>query len=158
VNVLAKQRHWGPLLTPLRDVEGVIGSGIWDHQGTLLAEDLPDLWGRDVLHEVGVRIAHLHEAFGGDATQFGGTTLVFAQHKLQLKPFGGVTVGVLMAADANVAALQMALNIAGRHLTLDTPVGAAPVRGSRASQPELGAAPQPSPAGVRLYRGQRVTD
>jgi hypothetical protein len=157
VNVLAKQRQWRASLTPLRDVEGVIGSGVWDHQGTLLAEDLPDLWGRDVLHEVGVRIAHLHEAFGGDATQLGGTTLVFAQHKLQLQPFGGVTVGVLMAAETNLPALQMALNIALRHLTLVTPVRAAAPRASRASQPDLVGEPQPSP-GVRLYRGQPVSD
>jgi hypothetical protein len=154
VSVLGKQKQWGSLLTPLRDVEGVIGSGVWDHQGNLLAEDLPDLWGRDVLHEVGVRIAHLHEAFGGDATEFGGTTLVFSQHKLQLKPFGGVTIGVLMAADANFAALQMALNLAGRHLMFE-PARSSTPRASRASKPEFAADAEP---GVRLYRGQRVTD
>jgi hypothetical protein len=157
VSVLAKQKQWGSLLTPLRDVEGVIGSGVWDHQGNLLAEDLPDLWGRDVLHEVGVRIVHLHEAFGGHTDAFGGTTLVFAQHKLQLKPFGGITVGVLMATETNVSALQMALNIVGRHLTFE-PAGRFPTpRGSRPSQPDLAADAEPSP-GVRLYRGQRVTD
>jgi len=128
VSVLVKQKQWGPLLTPLRDVEGVIGSGVWDHQGNLMAEDLPDLWGRDVLQEVGVRIVHLHDAFGGNGDDFGGTTLVFAQHKLQLKPFGGITVGVLLAAEANVAALQMALNIAGRHLTSE-PEGRFSTRG-----------------------------
>jgi hypothetical protein len=147
VSVLAKQKQWGSLLTPLRDVEGVIGSGVWNHQGNLLAEDLPDLWGRDVLQEVGVRIVHLHDAFGGHPDEFGGTTLVFAQHKLQLKPFGGVTVGVLMAAEANVAALQMALNIVGRHL----------MSGSLALQPEVADGAPPGP-GVRLYRGQRVTE
>jgi len=157
VSVLAKQKQWGPLLTPLRDVEGVIGSGVWDHQGNLLAEDLPDLWGRDVLQEVGVRIVHLHEAFGGNSAEFGGTTLVFAQHKLQLKPFGGVTVGVLMAAETNVAALQMALNIAGRHLTLEPAARFPTPRGSRALQPEL-ADDAPLGPGVRLYRGQRVTE
>jgi hypothetical protein len=158
VNVLAKQKQWGVVLTPLRDVEGVIGSGIWDQQGNLVAEDLPDLWGREVLHEVGVRIAHLHEAFGGEAGQFGGTTLVFAQHKLQLKPFGAVTVGVLMSAEANVAALQMALNIAGRHLTVEGAGRLSAMRGGRASQPpEPGSEAQPG-GSVRVYRGQRVTD
>jgi hypothetical protein len=157
VSVLAKQKQWGSLLVPLRDIQGVIGSGLWDPEGNLLAEDLPDLWGRDVLHEVGVRIAHLHEAFGGDANDFGGTTLVFAHHKLQLKPFGGVTVGVLMAAETNVAALQMALNMAGRHLTFEPDDRFSRPRGGRSSQPELAGDPQPSP-GVRLYRGQRVTD
>lgn len=157
MSVLTKQRPWGPLLTPLRDVAGVIGSAVWDHRGNLLAEDLPDLWGRDVMYEVGLRVAHLHEAFGGDATELGGTTLVFTQHKLQLKPFGGVTVGVLMAIDTNVAALQMALNITGRHLMSDPAARASTTYGDRASQPTLATDPAPSP-NVRLYRGQRVAD
>jgi hypothetical protein len=144
-------------LKPLRDVEGVIGAALWDSAGQLLAQDLPDIWGPDVLREVGVRLAYLYHSFGGDAGQFSGTTLVFAEHKLQLRPYGAAIIGVLLSTDANVSALQMALNIAVRQLGHEAQVRAFAGAGERGSQPPDAPLAQPPP-GVRLYRGQRLPE
>jgi hypothetical protein len=152
VNSPNKQRHLVAVLRPLRDVEGVIGSALWDRAGNLLAHDLPELWGVDLLREVGARIAHLLEAFDSDSRQFGGTTLVFAQHKLQLKPFSTAIVGVLLSSEANAMALQMALTIAGRHLSAEPQARFA--GSQRASEPPE--APQTFEG--RLYRGQRLPE
>jgi predicted regulator of Ras-like GTPase activity (Roadblock/LC7/MglB family) len=161
--MLGKNKPLIAVLKPLRDVEGVIGAALWDSGGNLLAQDFPDLWGPDALREVGVRVAYLFHSFGGEAGQFSDTTLVFADHKLQLRPFGTTIIGVLLAGDGNVSALQMALNIAVRQLGQEAQAHAHSARDPRSphdphsSYDHTSSAAQ-APSGGRLYRGQRLPE
>lgn len=165
MNFRTRSKRLLAVIKPLRDVDGVLGAVVWDTGGNLLVHEMPELWGVEVLREVGVRVAYLCASFNGEPGQFAGTALVFAEHRLQLRVFGSIVIGVLMAADANASALQMALHIAGRQLNHDG-IGRAPVAPphvppspdppldpSEASAGEAVAGP-----GVRVYRGQRISE
>jgi hypothetical protein len=158
---LLRSRRVHAALKPLRDIDGVLGAVVWDTGGNLLAHDVPEPWGPDVLREVGVRVAYLCASFSGEPGQFAGTVLVFADHRLQLRVFGALVIGVMMSSDANVSALQMALHIAGRHLPDSLGRGAALLAEPSASHPTQNEAPDSADApsgGVRLYRGQRLSE
>lgn len=149
MSLIGRHRRVLAALRPLRDVNGVLGAVVWDTGGNLLARDMPEAWGPDVLREVGVRVAYLCASFSGEPGQFAGTVLVFADHRLQLRVFGTLVIGVLMVTEANMSALQMALHIAGRQL------GAESLSRVPDHQPDSDSS---SGRGVRVYRGQRLPE
>lgn len=162
MSLIGRHRRVLAALKPLRDVTGVLGAVVWDTGGNLLAHDVPESWGADVLREVGVRVAYLCASFGGEPGQFAGTVLAFAEHRLQLRVFGTVVIGVLMSTDANTSALQMALHIAGRQLSGESlsrvPARTAPSDTAGDSAPDSDSPDSAQGHGVRLYRGQRLPE
>jgi predicted regulator of Ras-like GTPase activity (Roadblock/LC7/MglB family) len=151
------------LLRSLRDVEGVVGSLVWEKSGEVLFRDLPLDHG--VLEEIGRRIARIYEAFSGAGEELDTATLVYAGYKLHLREIDSAFIAVLAQPRVNEPALKMALHVVGRglHAELDRipppPPGAvsqqqtAPMAASNARAPDSVHALR-----VRLQRVKRVPD
>ncbi len=151
------------LLRSLRDVEGVVGSLVWEKSGEVLFRDLPLDHG--VLEEIGHRIARIYEAFSGAGEELDTATLVFAGYKLHLREIDSAFVAVLAQPRVNEPALKMALNVVARGLHAELDGTALAPTGAVSQQ-------QPVPAGptkvrtpdsvsalrVRLQRVKRVPD
>jgi hypothetical protein len=127
-------------LRTLRDIEGVLGSFIVGDRGELLGRDVTAACGSEVLALVGGRLQQLCAAFvsadvGGP---FESTTLYFPQYKLHIRALGNRFIVAIGAAEVNLPALKMAMNMLGRQLMNDL---ADPSMHTRASQePPLPAA------------------
>lgn len=102
------------LLRSLRDVEGVIGSFVWDKREGLLVRDLPGYIDSALLTEVGPRIERIYEAFHGAGDELDGATLSYAEYKLHLRELEPAFIAVLSGPRVNVPTLKMAMHVVGR--------------------------------------------
>ena len=146
-----------PKLQALRDIEGVLGSFAIGERGEVLARDVTAACGSEVLALVGGRLSQLCDAFvnadiGGP---FESTTLHFAQYKLHIRALGGMFLVAVVAADVNLPALKMAMNMLARQLVqalAATDPAPDPHAAAEASAP-VQRTSQPPP---RSYRGTRI--
>lgn len=103
-------------LGPLRDLPHVQGCFVVSDMGRLLARDLSPLFGDDTLAEVAPRALRLCETFSNGDEELRACTLRFADHVVMLRPMRDGILCVLAAAEVNVLALKMGLNLAIRRL------------------------------------------
>jgi predicted regulator of Ras-like GTPase activity (Roadblock/LC7/MglB family) len=141
------------LLRSLRDVEGVVGSLVWDKSGVVLYRDLP--LDNGVIEEIGQRIARIYEAFSGAGDELDAATLVFAGHKLHLREIDSAFIAVLSQPRVNEPALKMALHVVGRglHAELERIAPAPTVIVSRA--PTVTVSPAPVQATATKAQSER---
>jgi predicted regulator of Ras-like GTPase activity (Roadblock/LC7/MglB family) len=103
-------------LAPLRDLPHVQGCFVVSDMGRLLARDLSALFGDDILAEVAPRALRLCETFSHGNEELRGCTLRFSDHLVLLRPMRDGVLCVLAAAEVNVLALRMGLNLTVRRL------------------------------------------
>ena len=107
-----------PMLAPLRDVAGVLGSFAIDRAGAILATDLPPLLDTEMLREVGPRLLRLEEtlASGGKGPEL--VVLRFDQQRIVIRFLSNGALGVLTTQAVNSVMLKMALTLTARRFDL----------------------------------------
>ena len=145
----------GLRLRALRDIEGVLGSFLIGERGELLGRDVPAACGPQVLQLIGGKLQQLCDAFVSASVggPFESTTLCFPQYKLQVRALGGAFLAAVLAADVNLPALKMAMNMLARQLVQEI-ARLAPIADSSYELPRHSARPEPAP---RSYRGRPVS-
>lgn len=103
-------------LRTLQDVQGIVGSCLFQGGGEMLAQDLPSFFGT-AAEEVGPRIARLHDAAALADGRVSHFVIRYGQHKLSSRPLDGAILAVLSQTDVNMPALRMAMNLVARKLT-----------------------------------------
>jgi hypothetical protein len=103
-----------PMLAPLRDVAGVLGSFAVDRAGTLLATDLPALLDTEMLREVGPRLLRLEETLASDGKGPDSVVLRFDQQRIVIRFLPNGVLGVLATHAVNAVMLKMALTLTAR--------------------------------------------
>jgi len=103
-----------PLLAPLRDVAGVLGSFAIDRTGAITATDLPPLLDTDMLREVGPRLLRLEETLGSGGKGPESLVLRFDQQRIVVRFLAQGALGVLTTHTVNAAMLKMALTLTAR--------------------------------------------
>lgn len=104
------------LLESLRDVAGVVGGFAVDDDGELVTSAMPSYVGADDLQSIAPRIQWLLEASAELQVQAEWVTMYFTDYNLQVAPFNGGKLVVLVAPEANTRALRMAAKILCRKL------------------------------------------
>jgi hypothetical protein len=122
-----------PMLAPLRDVAGVLGSFAVDRAGTLLATDLPPLLDTEMLREVGPRLLRLEETLASGGKGPDSVVLRFDQQRLVIRFLSNGALGVLTTHAVNAVMLKMALTLTARRFDGTATTG-------RSSSPPLEAA------------------
>jgi predicted regulator of Ras-like GTPase activity (Roadblock/LC7/MglB family) len=135
-----------PVLSGLREVEGVLGSFVIDGDGQLLARDLPPLFDAETLTRAAVHLSRLRAALEADGSSFESCVARFGPHMVLLRAAGEGTLCVLLPRGSNLGAVQMGVTLIARRL------GAR----SRESTPPLPDAPEPLAERTRFFRGRRV--
>jgi predicted regulator of Ras-like GTPase activity (Roadblock/LC7/MglB family) len=114
-------------LAPLRDLPHVQGCFVVSEMGRLLARDLSALFGDDILAEIAPRALRLCETFSHGDEDLRGCTLRYADHLVLLRPMRDGILCVLAAAEVNLLALRMGLNLTVRRLNAALePAGSVP--------------------------------
>ncbi len=106
----------GEILTPLRDLQGVLGSLVVDAGGVVLGTDLPRVFDEPTIRELGRRMLDLRVALRSDAGEPFSSTLEFEGYSFHVKAFTSKMIGVLMDDTAQKPALGMALNLVSRRV------------------------------------------
>ena len=124
-----------PMLAPLRDVAGVLGSFAVDRAGTMLATDLPPLLDTEMLREVGPRLLRLEETLASGSKGPDLVVLRFDQQRIVVRFLSNGALGVLTTHAVNPVTLKMALTLTARRFdgtatgrTSSPPVEAAAAR------------------------------
>ncbi|MBK6576076.1 MAG: hypothetical protein IPG17_07745 [Sandaracinaceae bacterium] len=147
-----------PLLSTLRDVEGVMGSFVVDLLGQVRARDMPAMFDDHALEEAAPRIARLKDALETQGEQIDSVTLSHGPHLLFLRTAGEIILCVLVRQDVSAPSLRMGTSLVLKRLP--DVLAAAAQAASKASTlpPTLRPAPpasprrRPSPPCCRLPR------
>lgn len=123
------------ILESLRDVAGVVGGFAVDDDSELVTSAMPSYVGTDDLESIAPRIQWLFEATAELQVQSEWVTMYFTDYNLQIAPFNGGKLVVLVAPDANTRALRMAAKILCRKLEKIVD-GSASARNSNLPPPE----------------------
>lgn len=102
-------------LRSLRDVDGIVGSFVLSEEGALLLRDLPSVFDRAALAEVGPRVSRLREALSNDGVS-PSVVVRYDDHKLILRSLPEMSLIVLTEHTVNMTQLKMALNLVGKML------------------------------------------
>jgi len=157
----------GPMLSALRDVDGVFGSFAVTKTGAIAGRDLPAVFDERVLAEVGPRLVRLHETLAAGGETLDSCVMHFAEHKLHVRVLQNGLLCVLTSSRANAAALKMAVTLTARRVD---PNIQEPAPSSAAGAPAFGSKPPsshtpsppnstqapPSVTRKAVYRGHRV--
>ncbi|MBK7152647.1 MAG: hypothetical protein IPL19_33595 [Sandaracinaceae bacterium] len=135
-----------PLLSTLRDVEGVMGSFVVDLLGQVRARDMPAMFDDHALEEAAPRIARLKDALETQGEQIDSVTLSHGPHLLFLRTAGEIILCVLVRQDVSAPSLRMGTSLVLKRLP--DVLAAAAQAASKASTlpPTLRPAPPASPS------------
>jgi predicted regulator of Ras-like GTPase activity (Roadblock/LC7/MglB family) len=139
-----------PLLTGLREVEGVLGSFVLDGNGRLVGRDLPPLFDSDTLNRAALQLSRLRAALESDGSAFESCVARFGPHLVLLRAAQALTLCVLLPRGTNLAAVQMSATLIARRL----PMPGTAVRSFAAA--ETPTAQSDSMEASRFFRGRRV--
>lgn len=137
------------ILESLRDVAGVVGGFAVDDDGELVTSAMPSYVADEDLESIAPRIQWLFEAAAELQVQAEWVTLYFTDYNLQVTPFGGGKLVVLVAPEANTRALRMAAKILCRKLEKIVD-GSAGARSSNVPPPESDR-PTVKPPGIKGF-------
>jgi predicted regulator of Ras-like GTPase activity (Roadblock/LC7/MglB family) len=155
-----------PILSTLRDVEGVEGAFVISSDGALVDKDLPAMFDPQLFLEVGPRIVRLKETFASGGDEMDSCVIRFADFKLFIRAMQQGFLCILSSVAVNMPALRMGVQLAVRRILAEL----APVEGSPSSppgslappswntgaySPSSQAAPPPSKSAL-TYRGRPV--
>jgi len=105
-----------PLLSTLRDVEGVMGSFVVDLLGQVRARDMPAMFDDHALQEAAPRIARLKDALETQGEQVDSATLSHGPHLLFLRAVGEIILCVLVRQDVSAPSLRMGTSLVLKRL------------------------------------------
>lgn len=144
----------GPMLSALRDVDGVFGSFALTKAGVVAGKDLPAMFDDRMLASVGPRLVRLQETLSASGKTLDSCVMHFADHKLHVRALHNGLLCVLTTSHANASALKMAVTLTARRVDpsiVDAPPSSEPAPPASASQPP------PLPVTRKaVYRGHRV--
>jgi predicted regulator of Ras-like GTPase activity (Roadblock/LC7/MglB family) len=161
-----------PILSTLRDVDGVQGAFVIGEDGALIDLDMPAMFEPSLFAEVGPRIVRLRETFASGGDEMDACALRFNDFKLYIRWIQKGFLCILSSVGVNMPALKMGVQLAQRRILSE--LGAAdgassapppsslapPNWTSGAYGPAPSAAPTSSPPtsskGGLTYRGRPV--
>ena len=150
----------GPILSTLRDVEGVQGAFVISDEGELVDKDLPAMFDASLFREVGPRISRVYDAFLSGGDQMDACVIRFADFKLYVRAMEPGFLCILSSIGVNMPALKMGAQLARRRILAQYGVtdGAAsvPPPSVAPSKSWSSAAPAPSDQPPQTYRGRPV--
>jgi predicted regulator of Ras-like GTPase activity (Roadblock/LC7/MglB family) len=154
-----------PILSTLRDVEGVEGAFVISDDGALLDKDLPAMFDPQLFLEVGPRIVRLKETFASGGDEMDSCMIRFSDFKLFIRAMQQGFLCILSTVAVNMPALRMGVQLAQRRIVAElAPLGS----GSPSSAPGSLAPPSwppgaygpgsqaPSSKPALTYRGRPV--
>jgi predicted regulator of Ras-like GTPase activity (Roadblock/LC7/MglB family) len=161
-----------PILSTLRDVDGVQGAFVISEDGALIDLDMPAMFEPSLFAEVGPRIVRLQETFASGGDEMDACALRFSDFKLYIRSMQKGFLCILSSIGVNMPALKMGVQLAQRRILseLGAPEGAsgsappsslAPPNwtsgayGPSSSPPPNSSPPASSKAGL-TYRGRPV--
>jgi predicted regulator of Ras-like GTPase activity (Roadblock/LC7/MglB family) len=153
----------GPILSTLRDVEGVQGAFVISDEGDLVDKDLPAMFDASLFREVGPRIARLYEAFLSGGDQMDACVVRFHDFKLYVRAMQPGFLCILSSVGVNMPALKMGVQLARRRILAEYGVASdsmsapPPTVAPRSSAVPSAPIPQMAPdAAPMTYRGRPV--
>ena len=161
-----------PILSTLRDVDGVQGAFVISDTGALIDLDMPAMFAPQLFDEVGPRIVRLRETFASGGDEMDACTIRFSDFKLYVRAMQTGFICILSSIGVNMPALKMGAQLAQRRIltelglsdgspvsspppSLAPPSWAAGAYGPASSAPPASAPPVSSRAGL-TYRGRPV--
>lgn len=134
-----------PLLSTLRDVEGVMGSFVVDLLGQVRARDMPAMFDDHALEEAAPRIARLKDALETQGEQIDSVTLSHGPHLLVLRTTGELILCVLVRQDVSAPSLRMGTSLVLKRLP-EVMAAAAQAASQASTLPPTPRPPAPAPA------------
>ena len=161
-----------PVLSALKDIQGVVGSFVLNPQGVLIAREMPAIFPDSVFPNLGRRLASVVEAIETQIANVQELLLKFEGHWLFVRRSAQGFLTILTSDSVNFPALKMASNVALKqvteHLIANPAVTSTPVlidvpgpAQTAAASPESTKVPAPEAAVEpakkrRMWRGQWV--
>jgi predicted regulator of Ras-like GTPase activity (Roadblock/LC7/MglB family) len=105
-----------PILSTLRDVEGVEGAFVISSDGALLDKDLPAMFDPQLFVEVGPRIVRLKETFASGGDEMDSCMIRFSDFKLFIRAMQEGFLCILSSVAVNMPALRMGVQLAQRRI------------------------------------------
>lgn len=134
-----------PLLSTLRDVEGVMGSFVVDLLGQVRARDMPAMFDDHALEEAAPRIARLKDALETQGEQIDSVTLSHGPHSVFLRTTGEFILCVLVRQDVSAPSLRMGTSLVLKRLP-EVMAAAAQAASQASTLPPTPRPPAPAPA------------
>jgi predicted regulator of Ras-like GTPase activity (Roadblock/LC7/MglB family) len=161
-----------PILSTLRDVDGVQGAFVISDDGSLVDLDMPAMFEPSLFSEIGPRIVRLKETFASGGDEMDACAIRYSDFKLYVRSMQSGFLCILSSIGVNMPALKMGVQLAQRRIlsALGSPDGA-PVSSppssllppnwtsgayGPASGPPSGSAPPTSSKPGLTYRGRPV--
>jgi predicted regulator of Ras-like GTPase activity (Roadblock/LC7/MglB family) len=133
-----------PILSSLRDVEGVEGAFVISDDGALLDKDLPAMFDPQLFLEVGPRIVRLKETFASGGDDMDSCMIRFSDFKLFIRAMQQGFLCILSSVAVNMPALRMGVQLAQRRILAEL----APADSGSPSSPPGSLAPPSWPTGA----------
>lgn len=104
-------------LKSLRDVDGVLGSFVFQYDGSIVLSDLPAFFDIDALRQASPRITSLIETLNSRGTKLTHFVLRYSSHVVWVQPFASLqALCVIAPIQTNLASLRMGINLVTRKL------------------------------------------
>ena len=103
-----------PILSTLRDVDGVQGAFVIAEDGSLIDLDMPAMFEPALFAEVGPRIVRLRETFASGGDDMESCSLRFSDFKLYVRYMQKGFICILSSIGVNMPALKMGVQLAQR--------------------------------------------
>ena len=96
-----------PILSTLRDVDGVHGAFVISEDGALIDLDMPAMFEPSLFGEVGPRIVRLRETFASGGDEMDACALRYGDFKLYVRAMQKGFLCILSSIGVNMPALKM---------------------------------------------------
>jgi predicted regulator of Ras-like GTPase activity (Roadblock/LC7/MglB family) len=105
-----------PILSSLRDVDGVLGAFVISEDGALIDSDMPAMFAPSLFDDVGPRIVRLRETFASGGDEIDTCTIRFSDFKLYIRAMHRGFICILSSIGVNMPALKMGAHLAQRRI------------------------------------------
>lgn len=105
-----------PILSTLRDVDGVQGAFVISDDGTLIELDMPAMFAPSLFEEVGPRIVRLRETFASGGDEMDACTMRFGDFKLYIRAMQMGFICILASIGVNMPSLKMGAQLVQRRI------------------------------------------
>jgi predicted regulator of Ras-like GTPase activity (Roadblock/LC7/MglB family) len=130
-----------PILSTLRDVDGVQGAFVIADDGSLVDLDMPAMFEPALFGEVGPRIVRLRETLASTGEDVESCAIRFSDFKLYVRTMQKGFLCILSAIAVNMPALKMGVQLAQRRIMAELGSPEAARTGSASSVPPSSLAP-----------------
>ena len=124
-----------PILSTLRDVDGVEGAFVISDEGELVDKDLPAMFDAQLFSEVGPRIVRLKDTFASGGDDMDSCVIRFADFKLYIRAMQRGFLCILSTVGVNMPALKMGVQLAQRRILAEAGLDPGSPSSARGSLP-----------------------